>query len=54
MSGMQWDRISQGKAACADQPQNLSPTLHEMRWQGADTKGRQLRRPFALIRFQCG
>ena len=40
---MQWERISRGKAACAAQPQDLSPTLQEMRRQGTDILGRQLR-----------
>jgi hypothetical protein len=43
MSSVQWHWISPGKAACAARLQNLSRAVQELRWQGADTKGRQLR-----------
>jgi hypothetical protein len=54
MSGMQWYRISHGKAACAAQPQDLSPTLQKVRWQGTDIGGRQLKgkKPPAGLRNQ--
>jgi hypothetical protein len=43
--GMHWHWIFQAKAAGAARPQNPSRTLREMQRQGADTQGRQLRRP---------
>jgi hypothetical protein len=46
MSGMQRHRISDDKAASAARPQNLSCAVQEMRWQGTDKRGRQLRWPY--------
>ena len=45
MSGVQRDWIYPYGAAGAVEPQNLSSTVQEMRWQGTGNRGRQLRRP---------
>jgi hypothetical protein len=49
MSGVQRHWIGRGGTASAARPQNLSSTLQEMRWQGADKRG-QLRALKALLR----
>jgi hypothetical protein len=43
MFGMQWYRISYGTAVGAAGPQNLSGPVRELRWEGTDNRGRQLR-----------
>src|ERR1700733_587859 len=52
MSGMQWHRLSGGDATGASRAQNLSRALQEMRRQGTDIEGCQLRRvAFAEVRI---
>ena len=43
MRRMQRHRISHGKAAGPERPQDLSRAVQEMRRQGPDLRGRQLR-----------
>ncbi len=40
---MRGDWIYPYSAASAAEPQNLSSTVQQMRWQGSDKRGRQLR-----------
>jgi hypothetical protein len=42
MRRMQWHRLSHGKAASPDRPQDLSRAVQEMRRQGPHGRGRQL------------
>jgi hypothetical protein len=46
MSGLRRYRISSRQAAREAWPQDVSATVQGMRWQGTDTKGGQLRRPY--------
>jgi len=54
MSGMQWHRISDGYATGEAQSQNLSDPVQELRRQGTDNRGRQLRRAAIYFRAMRG
>jgi hypothetical protein len=52
MSRLRRGGRTSGHSTCAAGPQNLSTAVRGMRWQGKDTKGGQVRRPF-IVRHRC-